>query len=471
MPPDGRSVTASRLPPEVYRPITPVTEHGSMDAGRPHDTQSLHRRSKGTGREIGAWAVYESASNAFNTLIITFIFSRYFQGVIAPDEAIGLTWWTRALNISAILVALSMPVMGAIADFSGRKKQFLFVTTAGCIAATSLLFFMQPGMMLTAVLIFIVANVLFEAAAVFYNGFLPELTTTERMGRVSGFGWSMGYVGGLVCLIIALGMLRMWEPADPYLNVRATTLLAAVWYLVLAIPLFLMVRERQRRRSAPVRMYIEAGFRRVARTFHQLRTFREAAKLLLARLVYNDGLVVLFGMAAIYVGTVYGMGFDDIIVLAIVVNIAAAIGAFAFGFLNDYIGAKKTIAITLIVLTAATLLGATAPDMRTFWVAAIVIGLMVGPNQSASRAMLATFTPERKQGEFFGFFAFSGKLSSVAGPLAYGTVAAVTGSQRIAMASIMVFFIVGFALLMLVDEQRGVEMARKATLAGVGEQS
>jgi MFS transporter, UMF1 family len=429
------------------------------------------RRQKGSRSEIGAWAVYESSSNAFNTLIITFIFSRYFQGVIAPDEVIGLTWWTRALNISAIVVALCMPIMGAIADFSGRKKQFLFVTTAGCIAATSLLFFMQPGMMLTAVLIFIVANILFEAAAVFYNGFLPELTTTEKMGRISGFGWSMGYVGGLICLIIALAMIRLWEPADPYLNVRATTLLAAGWYLVFAIPLFLMVRERQRRRSAPLRMYIGAGFRRVGRTFRQLRVFQEAAKLLLARLIYNDGLVVIFGMAAIYVGTVYGMGFDDIIILAIVVNIAAAIGAFAFGFLNDIIGAKKTIAITLVVLTAATLLGATAPDMRTFWVAAIVIGLMVGPNQSASRAMLATFTPERKQGEFFGFFAFSGKLSSVAGPFLYGTVAAVSGSQRIAMASIMVFFIVGLALLMRVDEQRGVEMARKATLAGVGDES
>jgi MFS transporter, UMF1 family len=440
-----------------------------MDLTAKQGSRAPLRKAKGTRSEIGAWAVYESASNAFNTLIITFIFSRYFQGVIAPDEVIGLTWWTRALNISAIAVALSMPIMGAIADFSGRKKQFLLVTTMGCIAATSLLFFMQPGMMLTAVIIFIVANILFEAAAVFYNGFLPELTTTEKMGRISGFGWSMGYVGGLICLILALGMLRLWTPADALLNVRATTLLAAGWYLVFAIPLFFMVRERQRRRSATLPMYVTAGFRRVGRTFRELRTFREAAKLLLARLVYNDGLVVLFGMAAIYVGTVYGMGFDDIIVLAIVVNIAAAIGAFSFGFLNDIIGAKRTIAITLVVLTAATLLGATAPDMRTFWIAAIVIGLMVGPNQSASRAMLATFTPERKQGEFFGFFAFSGKLSSVAGPLAYGMVAALTGSQRYAMASIMVFFIVGFALLMLVDEPRGIEMARQATLEGIGE--
>jgi MFS transporter, UMF1 family len=375
------------------------------------------------------------------------------------------------LNISAIAVALSMPIMGAIADFSGRKKQFLFVTTMGAVALSGMLFFIRPGMMVEALVIFVIANIMFEAAAVFYNGFLPELTTTERMGRISGFGWAMGYMGGLICLIIALMMLRLWEPAEPLLNVRATNLLAAAWYFVFALPFFFLVRERQKRRSASLGLYIEAGFRRVGRTFRSLRTYREVAKLLLARLIYNDGLVVIFGMAAIYVGTVYGMGFDDILILGITVNVAAGVGAFSLGFINDWIGAKKTIAITLIVLTGATILGATAPDMRTFWVAAIIIGLMVGPNQSASRAMLATFAPERKQGEFFGFFAFSGKLASVAGPLVYGTVAAATGSQRIAMGSIIGFFIVGFIVLMFVDEERGIEMARRAsreTVADIG---
>jgi MFS transporter, UMF1 family len=420
------------------------------------------RRGAGRG-EIAAWTTYDFASNAFNTLVITFIFSRYFQGVVAADEAIGLTWWTRALNISALVVALCMPVMGAIADFSGRKKQFLFVTTMGAVAMSGMLFLIRPGMMVEALVIFVIANIMFEAAAVFYNGFLPELTTTERMGRVSGTGWAMGYMGGLLCLIIALVMLRTWEPAEPWLNVRATNLLAAAWYLVFALPLFFIVRERQKRRSASFGLYIQAGFRRVGRTFRSLHTYREVAKLLLARLIYNDGLVVIFGMAAIYVGTVYGMGFDDILILGITVNVAAGIGAFSLGFINDWIGAKKTIALTLIVLTGATILGATAPDMRTFWVAAIIIGLMVGPNQSASRAMLATFAPERKQGEFFGFFAFSGKLASVAGPLVYGTVAAATGSQRIAMGSIIGFFIIGFIVLMFVDEDRGIEMARRVS--------
>lgn len=434
-------------------------------------TARAARRKGGAGRgEIAAWAVYDFASNAFNTLVITFIFSRYFQSVVAPDEVTGGVWWTRAVNISAIIVALCMPVMGAVADFSGRKKQFLAWTTAGAILLCGALYFIQPGMMLAAVIVFIAANVLFEAAAVFYNGFLPELTSPARMGRISGFGWATGYAGGLLCLILALGLVRLWLPDTDDVNVRATNVLAAAWYLVFAIPLFLFVRERQRRRSARLRVYAAAGFRRVWRTFQQLRAYREAAKLVLARLVYNDGLVVIFSFAAIYVGSVYGLDFGEILVMAIALNVAAGIGALAFGFVNDWIGAKRTIAITLVVLTGATFLGATAPDIRTFWVAAILVGLMVGPNQSASRAMLATFTPDRKQGEFFGFFAFSGKLSSVAGPLLYGEVLRATGSFRLAMGSIIVFFVVGFAVLMLVNEERGIRMAERISARGLEEE-
>jgi MFS transporter, UMF1 family len=365
------------------------------------------------------------------------------------------------VNISALTVALSMPVMGAIADFSGRKKQFLGWTTAGAILLCGALYFIRPGMMIEAVIIFVAANVLFEAAAVFYNGFLPELTSPRKMGRVSGFGWALGYAGGLLCLILALGLVRLWLPETDGVNIRATNLLAAAWYLLFALPLFCFVRERQRRRSASLPMYVAAGFRRVGRTFRQLRVYREVAKLLLARLVYNDGLVVIFSFAAIYVGSVYGLDFGEILVLGIALNVAAGIGALTFGFVNDRIGGKRTIAITLVVLSGATLLGAWAPDIRWFWVAAMLVGLMVGPNQSASRAMLATFTPDRKQGEFFGFFAFSGKLASVAGPLLYGLVLGATGSFRLAMASILVFFVAGFALLMLVDEERGIHMAKR----------
>ncbi len=429
-------------------------------------TRTRLPRGTAGGGEITAWATYDFASNAFNTLVITFIFSRYFQSVVAPDEVTGTLWWTRAVNISAITVALCMPIMGAIADFSGRKKPLLGWTTAGTVLLCASLYFIRPGMMVEALILFVAANILFEAAAVFYNGFLPELASPRKMGRVSGFGWALGYAGGLLCLILALGMVRIWLPETDGINIRATNLLAAAWYLVFALPFFLFVRERQRRRSASLTMYVAAGFRRVGRTFRELRTYREVAKLLLARLVYNDGLVVIFSFAAIYVGSVYGMDFGEILVLGIALNVAAGIGALTFGFVNDRIGGKRTIAITLVVLAGATLLGAWAPDIRTFWVAAMLVGLMVGPNQSASRAMLATFTPDRKQGEFFGFFAFSGKLASVAGPLMYGAVLAATGSFRLAMGSIVLFFIAGFVLLMFVDEERGIQMAVRLSAEG-----
>lgn len=431
----------------------------------PASRARMPRGNAGKG-EITAWASYDFASNAFNTLVITFIFSRYFQSVVAPDEVMGGVWWTRAVNISALMVAVCMPVMGAIADFSGRKKQFLGWTTAGAILLCGALYFIRPGMLVEAMIIFIAANILFEAAAVFYNGLLPELASPKKMGRVSGFGWGLGYAGGLLCLILALGLVRLWLPETDYVNVRATNVLAAVWFLVFALPLFVFVKERQRRRSAPFSMYVAAGFRRVRRTFRELRTYREVAKLLVARLVYNDGLVVIFSFAAIYVGSVYGLDFGEILVMGIALNVAAGVGAFGFGFVNDRIGGKRTIAFTLVVLSAATLLGAWAPTIGIFWVAAILVGLMVGPNQSASRAMLATFTPARKQGEFFGFFAFSGKLASVAGPLMYGIVLEATGSFRWAMASILFFFVAGFALLMLVNEERGIQMATKLTIEG-----
>jgi MFS transporter, UMF1 family len=448
------------MPPSAAGPAPPPS-HRPPAGPRARAT----RGTAGRG-EITAWASYDFASNAFNTLVITFIFSRYFQSVVAPDEVTGGVLWTRAVNVSAILVALSMPIMGAIADFSGRKKQFLGWTTAGAILFCASLYFVQPGMVVEAMLIFIAANILFEAAGVFYNGLLPELASPRRMGRISGFGWALGYAGGLLCLILALGLVRVWLPETDHVNVRATNLLAAAWFLVFALPLFLFVRERQRRRVAPFRVYVAAGFRRVRGTFQELRVYREVAKLLVARLVYNDGLVVIFSFAAIYVGSVYGMDFGEILVLGIALNVSAGIGALAFGFVNDRIGGKPTIAFTLVVLSGATLLGAWAPDVRTFWIAAMLVGLMVGPNQSASRAMLATVTPAGKQGEFFGFFAFSGKLASVAGPLLFGIVLGATGSFRVAMASILVFFVVGFVLLMFVDEERGIRMAMKLSSEG-----
>jgi UMF1 family MFS transporter len=411
-------------------------------------------------REVTSWCLYDFANSAFTTLIVTFIFSEFFTRVIAADNVTGTVMWSRAVNISAIIVALSTPVLGAIADFSRRKKLFLFLATVQTVIFTALLFFMGPGMALLAAVVFVIGNVGFEGANVFYNAFLPEISTSRNIGRISGYGWALGYVGGLAALLIALQMVESWLPEDAYLNVRATTLLVAAWFAVFSIPLFAFLRERGKAREIERGTYLSVGFRRVTDTFRRLRHYREAVKLLVARLVYNDGLVTIFSFGAIYAGAVFGMETADVIKLGITLNISAAIGAFALGFVNDWIGGKWTIVITLVVLTAAALIGATAESRAAFWVAAAGIGLMVGPNQAASRSLLGVMIPEDKRGEFFGFFAFSGKLASVAGPFVYGSVVGATGSHRIAMASIVVFFVAGLALLLLVDEKAGIAAAR-----------
>ena len=413
-------------------------------------------------REVASWCLYDFANSAFTTLIVTFIFSEFFTRVIAMDNVSGTVIWSRAVNISAIIVALTTPVLGAIADFSRRKKLFLLLATVQTVIFTALLFFMGPGMALPAAVIFIVANVGFEGANVFYNAFLPEISTPRNIGRVSGWGWALGYVGGLVALVIALGMVRSWLPQQGYLNVRATTLLVSGWFAIFAVPLFLFLHERGESKEVEPGTYVREGFRRVGETFRHLRGYGEAAKLLLARLIYNDGLVTIFSFGAIYASAVFGMRTEDVILLGIALNISAAVGAFALGYVNDWIGGKWTIAITLVVLTGAAIFGAAAPSRAAFWVAAVLIGLMVGPNQSASRSLLGVMIPAQKHGEFFGFFAFSGKLASVAGPFVYGTVVAATESHRAAMASIVGFFVVGFALLLLVDEQAGIAAAASA---------
>lgn len=412
-------------------------------------------------REIASWCLYDFSSSAFNTLMVTFIFNRFFVDVIAGDPTSGTVMWARALNISAVIVAISMPVLGAVADYSGRKKLFLVLTALQAILFTTLLFFVGPGDATAAILLFVLANIGFEAGNVFYNAFLPELTTNRNIGKVSGIGFFLGYMGGLLSLALGLGMVQSWLPKEGYINVRATILLVAGWYLLFSLPMFLLVKERAERRSASFATYVRKGFQRIGDTAGHLRAFREAAKLILARMIYNDGLVTIIAMASIYAGAVFDMPLEAVLAMGIALNVAAGIGAFGFGFVDDRIGGKRTIMITLVVLTIAATIGVVTRSVAGFWVAAILIGLMMGPNQSASRSLLARMVPDQKQAEFFGLFAFSGKLSSLLGPLVYGSVVAATGDHKLAMSSIIAFFVVGLVIVAFVREREGIENAQR----------
>ena len=412
-------------------------------------------------RQTLSWSLYDFANSSFTTLVVTFIFSVYFTRKIALDPEHGTILWSRAVNISAFIAALITPLLGAIADHSGRKKLFMAAMTIQCVVFTTLLFFVAEGETTRALIFFVLANIGFEAGNVFYNAFLPEISTPSTIGRVSGMGQALGYGGGLICLFLALGMVRGWVPSEGDLHIRATNLLVAVWFLLFSIPAFLFLKEPPRNRGLGVGAAAGEGFRRLAMTFRRLRSYREVVKLLVARLIYNDGLVTVFSFASIFAAATFGMDTNQLIILGIGLNVAAGIGSYTFGFVNDRIGGKKTITITLVALIIATAGGAFASSISMFWAAALLLGLMVGPNQSASRSLLGLLVPENKHGEFFGFFAFSGKLASMLGPFLYGTILQQTGSQRWAMGSIIIFFFVGLILLQFVREREGIELAQR----------
>lgn len=403
--------------------------------------------------DTAAWMFYDFGNSAFTTLVVTFIFSAWFTQGVASDPERGTVLWSHAVNLSSILVAASAPFLGAVADVSGRRRAFLVAMTMLCVLATTVLFFPQRGDVMLALTAFVIGNFAFESAIVFYNAYLPEVSTERTIGRVSGAGQALGYLGGLLCLVLALGMIRGWVTEAGNLNVRSTNLLVAGWYAVFALPLLL--KPAAELRSRDTWSAIRGAGRQLRETARHLSQYRQAVRLIVARLIYNDGLVTVFSFAAIYAAAVFGMTASELIVMGIAINLASALGSWIFGFVDDRIGGKKTIAITLVVLMIVTAVGAMAQTRTVFWIAALVLGAMVGPNQAASRSLLGSFTPSAKRSEWFGFFAFSGRLASVAGPLTYGLIIGTTGSQRVAMGSIIAFFLVGLLILLTINEQEG----------------
>lgn len=417
---------------------------------------------------IWSWALYDWANSAFTTLVVTFIYATYFTKAMAPDEVTGTTWWGRAVAVSALTTALISPLLGAAADRSGLRKRFLAITTAICIVATILLAFVAPGMAngaMIALTLFVIAEIAFEAGNVFYNAFLPTIASSERIGRVSGYGWGLGYVGGLVCLGIAL--IGFVQPEVPWFgmsqlegwNIRATNLLVAVWFMIFALPLFFNVPEK---RIAGGSISFRAALGELAQTARDIRHYREIVRFLVARLIFNDGLVTVFAFGGIYAAGTFGMSFSEVIMFGVALNVASGLGAFLFGFVDDKIGGKKTILWSLAALTVATALAVWAPTRGWFWVAGILIGIFVGPNQSASRSLMARFVPSKHQAEFFGFFAFSGKATAFMGPLLLSILTDAFNSQRAGIAVVIVFFVVGGVILASVNEKNGIAAAQAA---------
>jgi UMF1 family MFS transporter len=355
---------------------------------------------------------------------------------------------------------LGSPILGALADRGGYRKVFVLISTLVCVLATTALYAVLPGQVVAALILVVIANVAFEFGTVFYNAFLPDLSPPDQIGRISGYGWGLGYIGGLLALVVAL--VTLVQPEVPWFgfskelgeNIRATNLLVAAWFLIFSVPLFLWVSEDRSLVSPPGKI-VSAAFAQLRSTFTEIRKYRQIVRFLLARLLYNDGLVTIFAFGGIYAAETFGFSLVEVLTFGIVINVTAGLGAIAMGFLHDHIGGKRTIIISLLGLIAATLLAVLATSKTGLWVAGTLIGIFVGPNQSSSRALMGRFVPPEAENEFFGFFAFSGKLTAFLGPFLLGVLTELADSQRAGVAVVLVLFVAGLGLLLTVDEAAG----------------
>lgn len=401
-----------------------------------------------------AWAFYDWANSAFPTVITTFVFAAYFTKGVAPDPVAGTAQWGWAVSLSALAVAVLGPVMGAIADHTGRRKPWLVFFTYACVLATALLWFVEPdpSWVLFALVTMGLANFCFEMGVVFYNAMLPDLVTKAHLGRLSGWAWGLGYIGGLACL--ALALVGFVQTDTPWFglstagaeHLRATTVLVAVWMGVFALPLFWFTPDRPAR-AVPMRQALGEGLSTLRETLSHLRRYKTIARYLIARMIYTDGLNTLFAFGGIYAGVTFGMDFAEIIIFGIAINVASGVGAIAFGWVDDWIGPKKTILFALAGLSVLGLALVFAQSKTQFWLFAMPLGLFVGPAQAASRSFMAHLAPKDMVTEMFGLYALSGKATAFIGPLVLGWVTVAADSQRAGMATILVFFALGAVLL------------------------
>jgi UMF1 family MFS transporter len=421
------------------------------------------------GRSTVAWCLFDFANSSFTTLIITVAFAVYFREVVvnAPDNR-GDQLWGAANFLGMLIVAATSPVMGAVADFSGRKKLFLVLTTIATVGATALLALTGTGDIRAAMLLYIAGLACFELGYVFYNAFLPEVSTPATVGRVSGWAWAVGYLGGLVCTAACLPLIGqpLRDEAGRIHGAGASAyqqsfLIVAAFYIVFALPAFFWLKERRPQETGVGwRHYPAMGFRRVRETLSHLRHYRETAKFILASLFYTDGITTVVSFAGIYATTTGGFSTREMTILFLVMNVIAFPGSLMAGYLADVIGGKRTLILTLFLWIGVVLLGAAAQSKALFWLMASGAAIGMGSTQAVGRSFMAQITPPSREAEFFGFYALSGKFASMFGPLLFGTVSLWTGSQRMAVLSLIPFFVAGLGFLVWINEGQ----ARRSSL-------
>jgi len=395
-------------------------------------------------RQVASWCLFDFANSSYSAVVAAVVFQVfYINAIVGNAGGRGDLWWGRAISASMLLVSLSSPFVGGIADHAGMRKRLLAAYTAASVAAVAGFTLLAPGAALAGFLLLLVANVGMEGGLVFYNAFLPQIAPPERQGRVSGWGFGVGYAGSILSLLIALPLARagrfdaIWLMVAAFFGLGA---LPALRFLPPDRPTGIGAREAARR-----------GFAGARRTLAEIWRRRHPRRFLLAYLVYEDGVNTVIVFSSSLAATTFGFGQGELIALYLVVQVTALAGAFALARPIDLWGPKRVVVLALLLWSAVAVSGYFVPDKRGFWAVACVAGLGLGTVQAATRAFFAQFVPAGKEAEYFGVYALVGKSSAVVGPLVFGSVSAALGSQRPAILVVGAFFLVGLALLARVE--------------------
>jgi UMF1 family MFS transporter len=408
-------------------------------------------------REVWAWSMYDFANSAYTTVVITAVFSAYFVGVIAQNAPWSTFAWTAALSVSYAAILLTGPLVGAWADAHAAKKPLLLATTLGCVVFTALLYFTQPGAVAVALLLLIASNYFFGAGENLIAAFLPELADSRAMGRVSGWGWSFGYLGGLTALGICLFYITSSEGKSASQTVPVTMLITAAFFALAAVPTFVFLHER-----AVPQARMENPWARVRQTLRETERYADLRRFLVCLLFYQAGITAVVSLAAIYAEQAMKFTTQQTIALILVVNVTAAIGAFGFGYLQDAVGHVRAVSLTLVGWIVMVVLAGLSESSASFWVAANLAGLCMGSSQAAGRAVVGYLAPPARLAEFFGLWGLAVKAASIFGPLTYGAVTLIfAGNHRLGIFVTGIYFVIGLILLRNIDVERG----RAAALA------
>lgn len=436
----------------------------AMDKAAP---RVKRRRVPATRRERWAWYLYDFGNSAYAAVVLLAVYSAYFKGSVVGGHE-GTRLWGLSVGIAMLAVAVISPILGALADFAGSKKKFLFFFTSMAVVFTAALFFVMPGNIFAGMAFFILAEIGYRASQVFYNALLPEIAEPKELGKVSGNGWALGSIGGIVCLLIVLALIMT---IGGNTVIRASFLITAVFYLASSIPIFLWLRERAEPKPLPPgKSSIKVAFERLGTTFKAVRNYKEFIKFIVAFLIFNDGIMMTLDFAAIIGAVLFGMQQQQLIIFMIIVQITSVAGAYLFGILAHKWNSKKSLVLSLAIMIVAVIWLLFVENLNVFFVVGGLAGFALTGVQSVSRTLVGQFAPEGKSAEFYGFFEVGGRTSSFIGPAVYGLIAAeaaiiysgrgldaLTAEQmglKVAVISIIVFLVIGLFLLLGVRQPK-----------------